>query len=249
MTPFRVFLDPTKMGASAKMKFASTFLVLSISCAWAHSAWGQQRKPKAEELMTKRCELETEVATLLHSVQSVDDITRMKKKLQALDKQDVRCAEEINALKLSKPDFERIVLEVSKRFKSASIGDEYLRLMTIPGTLDLVSDLTYVESLDDSNIELTKQALREYSKNLDLYKDQQNGYPKTLNDWRSRPRRMVLFGKLVRSDVLNDPWGRPYHYDVTGKHNKGKRPDIWSLGPPHKGGKSGEIGNWELPRQ
>jgi hypothetical protein len=43
---------------------------------------------------------------------------------------------------------------------------------------------------------------------------------------------------LTASSFL-DPWGNVFHYDISGKQNKGKRPDIWTKS---KDGKV--IGNW-----
>ena len=44
---------------------------------------------------------------------------------------------------------------------------------------------------------------------------------------------------IIRSPSLLDPWGKEFHYDVAGKRNQGKRPDIWA---ETKDGKV--IGNW-----
>jgi hypothetical protein len=40
-------------------------------------------------------------------------------------------------------------------------------------------------------------------------------------------------------DDLIDQWGRPYQYDPEGPHNKGAKPDIWTVTPDGI-----EIGNW-----
>lgn len=45
--------------------------------------------------------------------------------------------------------------------------------------------------------------------------------------------------KILRSASLLDPWGKEFQYDVAGKRNKGKRPDVWT---ESKDGKI--IGNW-----
>ena len=44
---------------------------------------------------------------------------------------------------------------------------------------------------------------------------------------------------LVEPKDLTDPWGNEYQYDVSGKHNDGKKPDIWCEAPDKK-----VIGNW-----
>lgn len=37
--------------------------------------------------------------------------------------------------------------------------------------------------------------------------------------------------KILRAESLVDPWGKAFRYDVSGKRNKGKRPDIWTETP------------------
>ena len=37
--------------------------------------------------------------------------------------------------------------------------------------------------------------------------------------------------KVVTEKSLVDPWGKAFRYDVSGKRNKGKRPDIWTETP------------------
>jgi hypothetical protein len=43
----------------------------------------------------------------------------------------------------------------------------------------------------------------------------------------------------VSPDILRDPWKHEYHYDPTGRKNKGARPDIWTVTPARE-----VIGNW-----
>ena len=50
--------------------------------------------------------------------------------------------------------------------------------------------------------------------------------------------------KIVRAESLVDPWGKEFRYDVSGKRNKGKRPDIWTESPDKK-----VIENWSQREQ
>ena len=45
--------------------------------------------------------------------------------------------------------------------------------------------------------------------------------------------------RFVEAKALADPWGNQFQYDVSGKHNDGKRPDIFCVTPDKK-----VIGNW-----
>lgn len=54
------------------------------------------------------------------------------------------------------------------------------------------------------------------------------------------PSLDVLVGAwAVTPDGLRDPWKHEYHYDPTGRKNKGTRPDIWTVTPTKE-----VIGNW-----
>jgi len=44
---------------------------------------------------------------------------------------------------------------------------------------------------------------------------------------------------LEDPDALIDPWGRPFMYDQSGQHNRGRRPDISAQAPDGM-----IIGNW-----
>jgi hypothetical protein len=43
----------------------------------------------------------------------------------------------------------------------------------------------------------------------------------------------------VPATGLHDPWKHEYHYDPSGRKNKGSRPDIWTVTPAKE-----VIGNW-----
>ena len=55
--------------------------------------------------------------------------------------------------------------------------------------------------------------------------------PKSLKD--------LVDEKVLSSKSLVDPWGKEFHYDITGKKNRGLQPDIWTVTPDKK-----VIGNW-----
>ena len=44
---------------------------------------------------------------------------------------------------------------------------------------------------------------------------------------------------LESTDALLDPWGKQYQYDRSGTHNRGMKPDIWTVAPDGT-----QVGNW-----
>jgi iron(III) transport system substrate-binding protein len=55
----------------------------------------------------------------------------------------------------------------------------------------------------------------------------------------------VWHGPYLHDKLPNDPWGRPFVYEIPGKHNPDGY-DVYSLGPNGKGGAEA-IGNWNDP--
>lgn len=51
--------------------------------------------------------------------------------------------------------------------------------------------------------------------------------------------KALVDANILSSESLVDPYGHVFRYDVTGKRNKGKRPDIWTETPDKK-----VIENW-----
>ncbi len=51
--------------------------------------------------------------------------------------------------------------------------------------------------------------------------------------------KTLVDSKILSPQSLLDPWGHEFHYDISGKHNKGERPDIWTETPSKK-----VVGNW-----
>jgi hypothetical protein len=51
--------------------------------------------------------------------------------------------------------------------------------------------------------------------------------------------KALVDAKILSSKSLVDPWGKEFHFEITGKKNQGKSPDIWTETPDKK-----VIGNW-----
>jgi len=75
---------------------------------------------------------------------------------------------------------------------------------------------------------------------VNAYKIKYGNWPDNLDDLLE-PGPDGAPALLDDADVLNDPWGDEFEYDIAGPRNNGVRPDIWS--DSHD-----ETGNWQLPR-
>jgi len=87
---------------------------------------------------------------------------------------------------------------------------------------------------------------------LAMFKIDNNRYPtqgEGLDALIKRPVAIPENGKWIgylgMDKLPLDPWGRPYIYEIPGKHNMDSF-DVYSLGPNGKGGDEA-IGNW-MPR-
>jgi hypothetical protein len=85
----------------------------------------------------------------------------------------------------------------------------------------------------DSKEEVAKTDVRNFTKVIEFYKTKRGNFPAELADLKTA-------GYVDPKTTFLDPWGNPYQYDAKGKHNGGKRPDVWAVTPDKK-----EIGNWE----
>jgi type II secretion system protein G len=59
-----------------------------------------------------------------------------------------------------------------------------------------------------------------------------NAWPQDLVNLRVNPGTPNWNGAYSDKDLGPDPWGSSYHYDASGPHHNGERPDIWSDGVP-----------------
>jgi hypothetical protein len=66
----------------------------------------------------------------------------------------------------------------------------------------------------------------------DKYRKEHGAFPQTLESLVDSPEARI------------DPWGRRFHYDPKGPHNKGDLPDIWSEGADPSNPQAA-LTNWE----
>jgi hypothetical protein len=92
---------------------------------------------------------------------------------------------------------------------------------------------------DDSPITKAKVDVMTLTKAAEAFNIQYGAYPNSLQALVNAPS-----GKpFVEAEALMGPWG-PYQYDPRGRHNDGKRPDIWTVSPHGKE----RIANWMLKK-
>src|SRR5256885_9621674 len=87
---------------------------------------------------------------------------------------------------------------------------------------------------------------------LDAFEVDNGFYPKGksgLGDLVQAPRDAQNWrGPYLKSNIPNDPWGRPYVYDCPGKHNPSSY-DLSSMGPDGRAGNEDDITNWQTDRR
>ncbi len=59
------------------------------------------------------------------------------------------------------------------------------------------------------------------------------------NDKLPANLKALVVAKVLSSNLLVDPWGKEFLYEISGKRNQGEKPDIWTETPDKK-----VIGNW-----
>jgi hypothetical protein len=84
---------------------------------------------------------------------------------------------------------------------------------------------------DKAKVDAAKAQLAALDKAVQAYHKKNNNFPAEL--------MTLVDDKFVEAKALIDPWDKQFQYDAAGKHNDGKKPDIWTETPDKK-----TIGNW-----
>ena len=87
------------------------------------------------------------------------------------------------------------------------------------------------DKAEKAKVDVAKAQVAELDKAVAAYRVKENVYPDSL--------MTLADAKLIDLKALTDPWGKVYQYDVAGKRNEGKKPDIWTVTPAKE-----TIGNW-----
>lgn len=89
------------------------------------------------------------------------------------------------------------------------------------------------DGVEEAKINRERLTVRILTTAVETYRVRHDEFPEKLDDIAA----YLEGGK----EALKDVWGQPYKYDPNGPKNGGKKPDIWSEGPP---GQKQPIGNW-----
>ncbi|MCL4492896.1 MAG: type II secretion system major pseudopilin GspG [Nitrospirae bacterium] len=93
-----------------------------------------------------------------------------------------------------------------------------------------------------AQIELLEQAMDQYRLDVGTYPNTQDG----LNALVANPGGLERWeGPYLKKGLPNDPWGKPYHYQMPGQHGEY---DLFSYGRDGSPGGEGEdkdVTNWE----
>lgn len=125
---------------------------------------------------------------------------------------------------------------------------ELLVVLAILGFLAVIATPAVFKYLESAKFSTAKTEVANLSASLDLFKLDVGRYPSSdegLESLLSAPDGLMEWnGPYVsRTTSLNDPWHRPYHYDIPGQHGDF---DLYSFGPkgdPGDGSKPA-VANW-----
>jgi hypothetical protein len=84
---------------------------------------------------------------------------------------------------------------------------------------------------EKAKIDAARAQLAVLDKAVQAYYLKNDKFPETL--------KTLVDDKFLEASSILDPWDKKYHYEVDGKHNGKKKPDIWTVAPDKK-----TIGNW-----
>lgn len=103
-----------------------------------------------------------------------------------------------------------------------------------------------------ANIDAATSQVATFKRQIQLYHQQLNQYPTSLQDLIVQPsnlKKPERWSKLLDvSAIPTDPWGNEYRYAYPGKHNPDGF-DVWSVGPDSTDGSEDDIGNWPQQTQ
>jgi len=217
-----------------------TLCLLAAALTAPARADDRDAEAKAKALQEKAAK----VVELLKGIKDRDGAEKVKAEL----------GRALVALKTAREDLTALPPEERKRLKEAhgakfeEIQSEFVkesrRLQETPGVMAVLSSLPAFKQAREEKVQTTRKLLEGLDKLVQQYKLTLGDYPKSLDLLAVSPGSDVP--PFVRPELLKDPWGRPFQYDVKGTKNKGGKPDIWSLGPPDQ--KGALIGNWDAKK-
>jgi hypothetical protein len=199
--------------------------------------------PSPQEML-EFAKIMTRGTNLLKEVKTAGDAEAITRQLDNLAEEtnfkDINTAhsaiEPLKRLKLS------TAMDPTYRVWENEMWYEYDRLRKIPGVLEIMKDTFPIKYIDKNHIVATEISISVLSEGAVEFRANRGNWPPTLQTLILVAPKVQFH--LVTPKNLDDPWGRPIHYDPEGPRHAGKMPDIWSDGPPHYGPDSEPISNW-----
>ncbi len=139
-----------------------------------------------------------------------------------------------------------------RRFRKASAGGftliELLLVLVILGILAAIVVPKFSGRTEQAKLAAAKTQIATFNTALDAFEVDNGFYPKGkdgLVDLVQQPRDSQEWkGPYLKSDIPDDPWGRPYIYVCPGKQNPSSY-DIYSVGPDGRENTDDDITNFQ----
>ena len=118
---------------------------------------------------------------------------------------------------------------------------EILLALAILVILAGTGTLVYVRIQKQANVDAAKNQIHSFESCMEKYHLDVGAYPSSLQDLRNPPANVAKWqGPYIDKEVLEDPWGRAYHYQVDGT---GDGYELYSSGPDGVAGNADDIGH------
>lgn len=124
---------------------------------------------------------------------------------------------------------------------------ELLLVLVILGILAAIVVPKFSGRTEQARQTAAQSQIATFGTALDSFEVDNGYYPKGkngLNELVAAPRDSQNWkGPYLKSDIPNDPWGRPYVYESPGKHNPTSY-DLMSMGADGRAGSEDDVTNW-----
>jgi hypothetical protein len=213
-------------------------LVLVCNCALT----AEDRRALVVKVVQEQIDVIENEVRLLGKIANASDFARVKADLIECDKKLALCTRRLREMKATVQELDTAISQLLSGPPKRDLGDEYGRLLKFPPVCEELAKLESIANIIDLMRADAICYLRIANESLDEFVARHGKYPKRLEELRHMPKYRT--SEEIEAGPYLDPWGRPYRYDPVGTKNGGKRPDVWSEGPPHRCKQAGPIGNW-----
>jgi general secretion pathway protein G len=128
---------------------------------------------------------------------------------------------------------------------------ELLLVLVILGILAAIVVPKFSGRTEQARQTAAQSQIATFGTALDAFEVDNGYYPKGkngLSELVSAPRDSQNWkGPYLKSDIPNDPWGRPYVYESPGKHNSTSY-DLMSMGADGRAGTEDDVANWQTKK-